>query len=445
MLGPDAIRRLAFSALEASRADQTEVVISGGESALTRFANSTIHQNVHEVEVELRIRAVAGKRIGVAITNKLDERAVRQAVTDALENALHSPEDPDFRTLPGPAPIIPVSAHARSTAAYTPEQRARDVKSVCDRATAEHLEASGMWSTREREVAVANSLGAYGYHTATVAAFKAVVMSSDSSGYAERTGVDAAQIDVAAAGEEAIGRALRSRNPEPLEAGEYPVVLEPYAVGTMLDYLAYMGLGARSVQEERSFMNELIGQRIAPENISLWDDGMDPAGIPMPFDFEAVPKQRVDLIRRGVAAGVVYDSYSAGKDGKESTGHALPSPNPAGPFPLHLYLEPGDAGETQLLEGIRRGVWVTRFHYVNPVHSKRTILTGMTRDGTFLIEDGEITRPIRNLRFTQSVLGALATVEAVGRSRSLLHDEMSGTCVPALRIGRFRFSSATQF
>lgn len=445
MLGEESLRTIAHRVLEAARATETEIVLIAGETAVTRFANSAIHQNVHEVEVELRVRAVQGSRIGVAIGNRTDDRSVTELVERAQESAGHAPEDPNFRGLPGPQPLTRPAAHSDGTASYSPERRARDVKGVCDLAIASGVNASGLWSTREREVLVGNSRGVMAYRSGTVASFKTVMMTDNSSGYAEQSAVDAMEVDVERSAREAVDKALRSRDPEPLEPGEYPVVLEPYAVGTMLDYLAYMGLGALDFQEGRSWINDVLGERVAPESISLWDDGLDPNGIPTEFDFEGVPKQRVNLIDQGIATGVVYDSYTAGKEGKTSTGHALPAPNAMGPFPLHLFLDAGTADEADLLAGIQRGVWVTRFHYVNPVHSKKTIITGMTRDGTFLIENGVITRPIRNFRFTQSVLGALAGVQAVGARRRLVQDDMSGACVPALKIGSFRFSSATQF
>lgn len=445
MQGEETLRRLALQALEASSADQTEVVIGAGEAAVTRFANSAIHQNVHEVDIEIRVRAVLGHRVGVAIGNRLDEASVRALLDQACESARLAPEDPGFPGLPEPAPIQRLAAHAPATAAYTPERRARDVKEVCDLAVAAGLSGSGLWSTRERELLVANSRGVLAYRNGTAAAFKTVMMGETSSGYAERSAVDAERVDVSAAAREAVDKAQRSRDPQPLDPGEYPVVLEPYAVGTMMDYLAYMGLGALDFQEGRSWMNDVKGERIAPELVSLWDDGLDPTGIPAEFDYEGVPKQRVGLIESGVATDVVYDSYTAAREGRRSTGHALPAPNPEGPFPLHLYMAPGTADTARLTEGISRGVWVTRFHYVNPVHPKKTTITGMTRDGTFLIENGSVTRPIKNFRFTQSVLDALASVEAVGAERRLVQDDLSGTCVPALRIGRFRFSSATQF
>jgi PmbA protein len=445
LLGEAALRRIADHVLASSRADQTEVVISASDSALTRFASSAIHQNMFESGLEVRVRAVIGTRIGVATTNRMDERALQLTTERAVDAARLAPETPEFKGLPSPRPITRVSAHSAATASYSPEQRARDVKTICDRSLEHGLNASGAWSTGELELAVANSLGIWAYDARTHASLKTVIMSDDSSGYAERTGVDASKIDVETVGREAIEKALRSRQPVHLDPGEYSVVLEPYAVGTMVDYLAYVGLSALAVQEGRSFMNGAFGERLVGENVSLWDDGLDPNGVPMAFDFEGVPKQRVDFFAQGIATGVVYDSFTAGREGKESTGHALPAPNTWGPIPLNMFMEPGTANQSELLRGIERGLWVTRFHYVNVVHPIRAILTGMTRDGTFLIEHGELARPVHNLRFTQSVLDALSDVQAIGREAVMLQDEVGGTCVPALRIGSFRFSSATEF
>ena len=445
MHGEEALKRVASQVLDATRADEAEVVLSTNESALTRFASSAIHQNVFEAGVEVRIRAMVGKRVGVATTTRIDERSLRETAQRALESARYAPENAELHGLPEPQPISPVSAYSAATAGYGAAQRARDVKGVCDEALGHGLNASGAWSTGEMELAVANTRGVWAYDRRTHASFKTVVMGENSSGYAERTSLDATAVDVAGAGREAIDKTLRSKNPVHLEPGEYVTVLEPYAVGTMVDYLAYIGLGALSVQEGRSFMNGRFGEQIVGENITLWDDGLDPAGVPMPFDFEGVPKHRVTFFERGIAREVVYDSFTAGREGKQSTGHALPAPNSYGPMPLHLFLGPGDSGPAELLQGIDRGLWVTRFHYVNVVHPTKAILTGMTRDGTFLIENGEITRPIHNLRFTQSVLDALSDVQAIGREPMMLQDEVGGTHVPALRIGRFSFTSATEF
>jgi PmbA protein len=207
--------------------------------------------------------------------------------------------------------------------------------------------------------------------------------------------------------------------------------------------VGFIGFSALAVQEGRSFMR--LGEQITGANISIYDDGYDPRGFPMAFDFEGVPKRRVDLIKDGVAHAVVYDSYTAGREpGRQSTGHALPAPNTYGPLPLNLVLAPGRTPKADLIKGIKRGLWVTRFHYVNIVHPLQTVLTGMTRDGTFLIEDGVITQPVKNLRFTQSVLDALRHAEPADTLK-LQKSFFGGTLAPALRIEGFNFSSATEF
>jgi predicted Zn-dependent protease len=202
------------------------------------------------------------------------------------------------------------------------------------------------------------------------------------------------------------------------------------------------------MQEGRSFMVGKIGEQIVDPRVSIWDDASDPRGLPLPFDFEGVPKQRVDLIENGVARGVVYDSYRAGKEeGKTSTGHALPAPNSFGPFPLNTFFGAGDATLEEMIASTERGLYITRFHYTRPVEPTKVVVTGMTRDGTFLIEDGKIACPVRNLRFTQSYLDALNHVDMIGKDHRLLSGMggLGGTVQPALKLGSFAFTGVTEF
>jgi PmbA protein len=445
MLGRERIQALLTETLRQSQADQTEIVLVAHESALTRFANSAIHQNVYESNAEVRVRAVVGRRTGVAVCNSLEPAALAGAAETATAIARLQPENPSFPGLPGPAPVEPVAGFHEVTATYTPEQRARGVKTICDLAVERGLVASGAFATAVREMAVANSLERFAYDAGTRAQLTTVVMSDDSSGYAERAAVDVSTLDVEAVAREAIDKAVRSRNPLATPPGEYRVVLEPYAVEEMLTYLGYIGLGALALQEGRSFLCGRLGQALAAPSVDLWDDGRDPRGLPLAFDYEGTPKQRVTFFERGVVRGVVYDRQTAARDGHESTGHALPAPNTAGPFPTNMVLGAGDASDDDLLRGVERGIWVTRFWYVNVVHPTQTMLTGMTRDGTFLIEHGELGRPVRNLRFTTSVLDALASVDAIGQTPRLLPSWLGGSLVPALRVGRFTFTGATEF
>lgn len=446
MLGESRIKQITDAILSRSTADQTEVVVLAGDSALTRFANSTIHQNVYETETEVRIRAILGTRIGAASTNNLSEEALAAALDNALAIARLQPENPDFKSLPGPQPIPRVVAFSQATAGCTPEQRARAVGAICLRARAEGVVASGALTTSALEMGVANSLGTFAYLPATSADINTVIMSDTSAGYAAALAQNVNDIDFEAIGAEAVSKCLKSQNPRSLQPGEYPVILEPYAVQDFANMLTYTGFGAVALQEGRSFMVDKFGQQIVDPRISIWDDGLNPAGMPMPFDFEGVPKQRVDFITSGVANAVVYDSYTAGKEGKQSTGHALPAPNPFGPIPTNVFFSTGDATIDDMIKNTERGLYVTRFHYTRPVEPTQVIITGMTRDGTFLIENGEIAYPVKNLRFTQSYLKALNCVEHIGSRAQLLSGfALGGDSVPALKLSAFTFTGATEF
>jgi PmbA protein len=449
MLGEKRIKELTDSILTRSTADQTEVVILGGDSYLTRFANSTIHQNVAETDTEVRIRVVLGKCVGVATTNNLDDEALAQTLENALAIARLQPENPDFKSLPGPQPIAEIVAFSEATASCSPEQRAKGAGAICLMAREAGVVASGALTTAALEAAVANSLGICAYHSTTYADINTVVMSDTSAGYASALALDVDDLDFEAIGREAVEKCLHSQNPRALEPGEYTVILEPYAVEDMVVMMAYTGFGAVAMQEGRSFMAGKLGEQIVDPRVSIWDDGLSPDGIPWPFDFEGVPKQRVDLIEKGVARGVVYDSYRAGKEeGKASTGHALPAPNSFGPFPANAFFAPGDATLEEMIASTQRGIYVTRFHYTRPVEPTRVVITGMTRDGTFLIENGEIAYPVKNLRFTQSYLEALNEVAMIGNQPRLLAGmalDISRNSVPALKLNKFAFTGATEF
>ncbi|RLC79300.1 MAG: TldD/PmbA family protein [Chloroflexi bacterium] len=445
MLGRKEAYNLCQKVLATSRADQTEVVLLGYDRQLTRFANSYIHQNVAESDVQLRVRVVLGKRIGVAVTNNLKPEAVSRVVENAIEIAKLQPENPRFKSLPSPRPLPSVEAFDENVPRCTPGDKATVVNVVCRKAREENLTASGAFDTETFELVVANSLGIFAYCTATNVAFNTVIMSDTGSGYAAETSWRLEDVNAEALGDEAIERALKSRAPREVPPGTYTVILQEYAVAELVSLLGYMGMGALAVQEGRSFMCDNFGKQIMAPIVSIWDDGLDASGLPMPFDFEGVPKQKVEIIKNGVARAVVYDSYTAGIEGKESTGHALPAPNTYGPLPLNLFMAPGKYTLEEMISSVEKGLLITRFHYTVPVDPKRTVVTGMTRDGTFWIERGEIAYPVKNLRFTQSYVEALATAEAASVSTRLIPTDMGGVRVPALKISQFEFTGVTEF
>ncbi len=444
MLEEQDVQALLEKVLGLSKATQTEVLFFGTDRSLTRFANNSIHQHVAETNTAVSVRAVLGNKIGVASTNKIDDEALREVAERATTIASVQPENPEFKSLPGPQAITPVNGYSEHTAACGPEERALGVKVIVDRAVSKGYESAGAFETAVQQVAVANSLGVFAHHIGTEAEVHVVVMAdAGGSGYAQRGSMDAGTFDFEALATEAVDKAARSRNPIELPVGEYRVVLDSYAVGEMLQYLAFMGLSAQAVQEERSFMNGHFGEKLAAESVTIYDDAFDAEGLPIGFDFEGVPKQRVAMIEQGVARAVVYDSFTANREGKENTGHALPAPNTMGPYPTNLMMAAGEASREELFKGIERGVYVTRFHYCNIVHPVRTLFTGMTRDGTFLIEHGELVRPVKSFRFTQSILETLAAVEAVGKGRIQVRDYTS-VVAPAIRSGTFNFTGLTR-
>lgn len=454
MLGQERIHQISQPILARSTADQTEVVIRTFDRHLTRFANSSIHQNVAESDTEVRIRVVlfetaGGARVGTATTNDLSEEALFRTLENALTLACLQPPNPDFKSLPGPQPIPQANAFRSTTAGCTPERRAREVGIVCRLAGEAGVIASGAFTTAASELAVANSLGIFAYHPSTFAEINTVIMSETSAGYAAALALDVNDLDVESLGREAVEKCRRSQNPRSLDPGEYCVILEPYAVEDLVQMMAYTGFSALTVQEGRSFMVGRFGQQIVDSRVSIWDDGLDPTGLPTPFDMEGVPKQRVDLIEKGVARGVVYDSYRAGKEeGKRSTGHAISAPFIFSPFPQNTFFAPGDATLEEMIRSTARGLYVTRFHYTRVVEPRQVVITGMTRDGTFLIENGEIAYPVKNLRFTQSYLQALNHVAAIGRQPRLLLSDSDGllSCsVPALKLEQFTFTGVTEF
>jgi predicted Zn-dependent protease len=444
MIGPERISSTIQWVLARSSADQTEVSVVATDNALTRFANSTIHQNVFSSNVTLRVRVVIANQIGIAITNSLEAAALQRALDHALSNARRTPPNPGFLSLPEPQLVPEVVGYFPATADCTPGQRAESVGAICQLAREAGFHAYGALTTATRELAVGNSLGHSCFHLGTLSEIKVTVIGDSSAGYAANMAMDVRRLDFEAIGHEATERCSRGQNPQPIEPAEYAVILAPYATQDLVFVTTTVGLGARSFREKTSFVCGNIGKRIMGPNITIHDDGFDGNGIVEPFDCEGVPKRRLDLISNGVASGVAYDSYYAGLEkGRRSTGHALPPPNTSGPLPRHTFLRPGSATVEEMIQSTGRGLYVTQLHYTRPIDPIRLTATGMTRNGTFLIEHGEIVRPVKDLRFTQSYLKAWNEVEAVGQETRLLRMwDQSLQNVPTVKISSFNFTGS---
>jgi predicted Zn-dependent protease len=298
-------------------------------------------------------------------------------------------------------------------------------------------------------LAVVNSLGVEAYQKYSDLFFHLIAENGKGTGYASFVARDPEQFDIDSLAQEAIHRASRGE-PISVEPGEYEVILEPYAVGEFLSFLGYLGFNALAIQEERSFFCNQFGKKLVGEAVTIYDDGLDPQGLQVPFDFEGLPKQRVTFFEKGIAKEVTYDSFTAGREGKPSTGHGLIAPNTAGPIPINLFMKEGDASLEEMIRSVRKGIYVTRFHYTNVVEPMKAVITGMTRDGTYLIEEGEIKRPINNLRFTESILRALSRVTAISRERRVCSEGtvysrrfVTGIVAPAIKVDGFNFSGVS--
>lgn len=442
MIGREACDAVVQTALSLSSAEEADFFLNVQEQGLTRFANNSIHQNVAHSNAQLHIRATVGKRLGRAVTNDLSDQGIAWAVDRARLNATLMPEDPGFLGLASPLPTPTVSSYDPATADYNPEDRAGIVATVCRKARHHGLEASGACRTGTQETAVASTTGVRAYHAGTFAGLLNTTMSDTSSGWSKGGSWRISEIDAESSADEAINKTLEGANPRAIDPGNYTVVLDYYAVDDILAALSLYGMGAQAVQEGRSWMNGILGQSVMSPSVSIWDDGADLEGWPVPFDAEGMPKHRVDIVAEGVVGGPVHNSYTAGKEGLSSTGHQI---NFTGaPYATNLFMATGDGTREQMIASTPRGLYITRFHYTRLVHNTGCVMTGMTRDGTFLIENGRISYPVKNLRFTQSYLETLAGVALVGNQTKLLLNEAGfATRVPMLKLLGFNFTGVT--
>ncbi len=447
MLGRERAREIINKALSYSSVEETQVSLFVWDSFLTRFANSYIHQNMGEGNIELEIRAINEKRVGEATTNRVDSNAIKNAVSTACEISKFTKPVSDLVPLTGPREYKEVKSFYENTRRFTPEERANIVKGFIDEAG--DFSAYGSFQTSTLEIVLGNSRGAFAHNLSSSASIIYMVMQEAGSSYGCAGSRNVDEMDFGSLARETVRKLRMQKNLTSVEPGEYDVVLEPLAVADIVQFLGWLGFGALAFQEGRSFMSGKIGEKIMGDNITFWDNGLSEDGIPFPFDFEAVPKKKVILIDNGVAKGVVYDRRTAAKEGRKSTGHSIGS-SAQGPFPMNLFMKGGNDGVDEMIKATRKGIYVTRFHYTNPIDPMTATITGMTRDGTFLIENGIITKPLCNLRFTQSLIRALRSVTHL--SQSVLVPEVetygipfsTGTRVPALRIEGWRFTGVSE-
>jgi predicted Zn-dependent protease len=457
-----------------SSADEVECLFYGGYSALTRFANNTIHQNVAEENYGVSVRTVFGGRTARATTNKFDDESLRNVVRASESLAKVQQPDADLLPVPdaGEGPIRLRSGQVRATqgshtrtvptryfeatAKLTPGQRADAVGQVVSIAQKQKLTAAGIFSNSEAVEGIFNSRRLSDWHAQTSAEISVTMLASDSSGWQKANFPNVANLDAVSLAKIAATKAVNSAAPREIAPGKYTVILEPAAVLDTVGF-AFFDFGGLAILDQRSFLNNRIGPRLFGENITIWDDVAHPLQSGSPFDGEGMRRQRVQLVENGVVKRLVYARATAAKMKKseyadkvgvvEPTGHGFPIPNEIGEAPMNIVFESAHEPKTveQMIASTERGILVTRLWYIREVDPYEKILTGMTRDGTFLVEDGKIVCGIRNFRFNQSLIDMLSNVEQMSTPVRTSGEESFDMVVPAMKVRDFNFTEVTKF
>jgi predicted Zn-dependent protease len=445
-----------------SSADEVEVLISGGNFALTRFANNTIHQNVAEENHTVSVRTVFGGRTARASTNKFDDDGLRRVVesSEALAKVQHPDPDllpmPDSREAAGNNASDLPSRHFAETAAISPQLRAEGVKKIVEVAEKHKLTTAGIFSSSETVEGIFNSRGLSAWHTQTLGEVSITILGADSSGWQKANSPAVDNLDPLSLAEIAAKKALDSARPAEIPAGKYTVILEPAAVLDMVGFMFWDYSGV-ALLDQRSFLTGRIGSKLFGENITIWDDVTHPLQSGSPFDGEGMRRLRVPLVENGVVTRVVYARATAERMKRsehkdkvgpiEATGHGFALPNEMGEMPLNIVFASPQNPQTlaQMIASTERGVLVTRLWYIREVDPYEKMLTGMTRDGTFLVENGQVKRGIRNFRFNESLIHMLSSVETMSLPLRSCGEESFDMVVPAMKVHDFNFTEVTKF
>jgi predicted Zn-dependent protease len=415
---------------------EAEAACSTGRAALTRFANSSIHQNVAEDFVWARLRVSVGGRLASAGTDRPDAGGLERLVERTLAAAQMRAVDPEWPGLAPPAPAPEVRSYDEATHLADPALRAEVVRQFVDAGPG--LGGAGFCDSNGSQSAFANSAGQRLAGRSSSAGIEAIHRTEKSDGRGWQSSSRLSDIDGAAAGRIAAEKANQGDDLLELEAGRYEVVLEPSCVADMLDFLRD-GFNARTHEEGRSFVE--LGEAQLDPAFTLWDDATDPRAISRGFDAEGTPKRRVDLVNEGVPVALCHDRKTAAKAGTESTGHGLGGDG--GGIPTNLFVAPGGRTPAELIASVGRGLLVTEFWYTRILDPKTQVVTGLTRNGTFLIEGGRVVGGVPNLRFTQSYVDALrpGNVLGVGDDARLF----GGTYhVPTVHLAEWNFTGGAK-
>ena len=431
-------------AVKSCGVQHVEALFAAHRGALTRFANNAIHQNVSEQGQWISVRVLMDQKTARATTNRFDTDSIQSVVEQAIALTKSVAADPELLPLAEPSVIPDIARFDSATAAASPMDRARSVADAVKVVERAGQTAAGIYSTGQSVEAIFNSAGIAALHSETMAQFSITAMAEDSSGWAKASSVECGSIDPVQMARSASEKARLSRDPQELEPGRYTVILEPAAV---LDLVGQMfgDFSATAVDDQRSFLIDRLGTNLFGAKIHIWDDVAHPLQAGVPFDGEGVRRRKLTLVEAGVPREIAYARSSAHRAGVEPTGHGFPMPNETGEAPLNIVMAGGSTPIEQMIASTGRGVLVTRLWYIREVDPFQKIMTGMTRDGTFLIEDGRLTRGVRNFRFNQGLIELLNNVEQLSPAVRSSGEEAFDMVVPAMKVRDFHFTEVTRF
>jgi PmbA protein len=435
-------------ALLAARPDEADALVIATDRNISRFANSNIHQNMSETTGELSLRVVVNDAFGVASTTVFDDQEIQRTVTLAREAARFGRPLPGFKGLYRTGgPVAELPTYDTVTATIAPAEKARNLRTIFDRGRRSSIDYAGSYTTAAMSVAAGNSHGLRRFCRTTLADATVIAIHPNGSGYATRCDRTVPGLEVIALGEEATSKALlQLDNRLSFEPGQYDVILEPAAIAEVLDWMNMITFSGQAFEDGSSFFVGNVGTQMLSESLTIADDAIDPGFLPFPFDVEGFAKRRVPLVENGTIRTPVVDKAWSDRLGIAPTGNAWHLGAPEHGSAFHLSVAPGHSSREELIRSTERGVWVTRFNYVNGLLEPRTArMTGMTRDGTFLIRDGKIAGRLPNLRWTQSLVEAFSNVEGLTAERRAVgtwYNPFGGTITPAMKIRGWSFTAA---
>jgi len=423
-----------------------EIIASEGKSELTRFAESYIHQNVAETNLNLTVKVINEDRIGAVEMNSIDDHTISKNIEKAIEVTKITPKLDYHYRLVTPQSYKIKSKYSKDTANFNPLNRAQLVRQLIKEVNKRGYEAAGAFKTEESTLLVANSEGVFAFDRETKVDFNCVITRDNSTAHASFIDSDINNFNINKITDELLETAFKNVEQIEIEPGVYTVILSPEAVAEILNHAGYTAFNGKMIMEGKSFVCHNQGKKIFPETITVSDDPFDELTMPIPFDLVGYPREKIDLIKDGVIKDGVYDHLTALKYNRKCTGNTLqPEHASFGALPFNLVMKEGSNSVEEMISSTKKGIYISRFHYVNILNPMSVQLTGMTRDGALLIEDGKLGRAIKNMRFNTSVIDMLKAVDMISKERQIKSGCIGPTVAPYLRTNNFTFSSKTSF